>query len=70
MVLALKIARLTLALIALLIASVFLLAFAKMGDPLTLLVVAGYSAIGLGLSAAACIGIQGCQWVRRRHNSN
>ena len=68
--LTLKIARIALALSALLYASTYLLYFAKIAGPLTCLVVAGYSAIGLGLSAAACVGIQGCLWVRNRQSSN
>ena len=70
MALTLKIARIALALSALLYASTYLLYFAKIAGPLTFLFVAGYSAIGLGLSAAACIGIQGYLWVRSRQNSN
>jgi hypothetical protein len=68
MVFALKIARIALALTVLLYASTYILFFAKLADPLTCLLIAGYSGIGLALSAAACIGIQGYFWVRGRHN--
>jgi hypothetical protein len=70
MVFALKIARIALALTVLLYASAYALYFAKIADPLTCLFIAGYSGIGLGLSAAACVGIQGYVWVRPRQNSN
>jgi hypothetical protein len=68
MVFALKIARIALALTVLLYASAYALLFTKLADPLTCLLIAGYSGIGLGISAAACVGIQGYFWVRPRHN--
>ena len=41
---------------------------AKIGDPLSLLVVATYSAIGMGLSAAACVVFQVVALVRNRRS--
>lgn len=67
---ALKIARTALAICAVIWALAILLGIAKIEVGLPLLAIGGYSTIGMGLSAAACVVIQVFGYFRSRKNSN
>jgi hypothetical protein len=64
--LALRIARGSLLVSALIYMSTLLMGFTKMGDPNLLLPVAECSAIALVVSAAACVALQGYVMIQKR----